>query len=416
VARRRRGEHAISFEHTSPCRDTERHRPCAGRWVGQISLGYQATGSRKRKRVYGKTKTSVQDRLKELEQDLESGVEDRAYTVRQCIDDWLEQGRDGRDSETIRRDRGLFYRRGADGKEEMRPEFVQLGKRKLRELTARQVQQALSSLAAARTTATMSLIHNCLTRAIRRAEQHELVRRNVAALVDTPTGKGSGRPSKSFTLEQSKAVLAASKGSRMEAYVVLSLTTGARTEELRALTWDHVDLEGDPDATPPIPPHIDVWRSVRAHGDTKTEKSRRSLALPQIAVDALRAQHVAQAQTKRTAGNRWRDSGLVFTTATGTVLDDANVRRDFRAVLAKVNGINPKDWTPRELRHSFVSLLSDSGIAIEEIARLAGHSSSRTTEVVYRKSLRPVLQTGAIAMDGIFRSEGPERPDDAATA
>jgi hypothetical protein len=47
--------------------------------------------------------------------------------------------------------------------------------------------------------------------------------------------------------------------------------------------------------------------------------------------------------------------------------------------------------------------MSESGIAVEEIARLAGHSSSRTTEVVYRHELRPVITTGADAMDKIFR-------------
>ena len=40
---------------------------------------------------------------------------------------------------------------------------------------------------------------------------------------------------------------------------------------------------------------------------------------------------------------------------------------------------------------------------MEEIARLAGHSSSRTTEVVYRRELRPVLTTGAEAMDRHFK-------------
>jgi site-specific recombinase XerD len=75
------------------------------------------------------------------------------------------------------------------------------------------------------------------------------------------------------------------------------------------------------------------------------------------------------------AGNRWEES-YVFATAKGTSMDSANVRRDFGAVLATVDGIDPKDWTPRELRHSFVSMLCDSGVAIEEIARLAGHSSS----------------------------------------
>jgi integrase len=46
--------------------------------------------------------------------------------------------------------------------------------------------------------------------------------------------------------------------------------------------------------------------------------------------------------------------------------------------------------------------MSGSGVPVEEIARLAGHSSSRTTEVVYRRELRPVITTGAEVMDKIF--------------
>jgi integrase len=61
-----------------------------------------------------------------------------------------------------------------------------------------------------------------------------------------------------------------------------------------------------------------------------------------------------------------------------------------------------EDWTPRELRTSFVSLMSNHGVSIEEIARLAGHVTSRTTELVYRKELRPVIQTGATVMDELF--------------
>jgi integrase len=65
-------------------------------------------------------------------------------------------------------------------------------------------------------------------------------------------------------------------------------------------------------------------------------------------------------------------------------------------------GINPKDWTPRELRHSFVSLLSDNGLPIDEIARLVGHSSPAVTELVYRQQIRLVVQSGAVIMDRIF--------------
>jgi len=67
------------------------------------------------------------------------------------------------------------------------------------------------------------------------------------------------------------------------------------------------------------------------------------------------------------------------------------------------------EWTPRELRHSFVSLLSDDGMPIEHIARLVGHTSTAVTETVYRQQIRPVIVQGAEAMDRIF---GPKaRPE-----
>jgi hypothetical protein len=59
---------------------------------------------------------------------------------------------------------------------------------------------------------------------------------------------------------------------RLHPYIVVSLLTGARTEELRALGWNHVHLEGRATAMPPVPPYIEVRRSVRATGDTKTRR------------------------------------------------------------------------------------------------------------------------------------------------
>ncbi|GIH77171.1 tyrosine-type recombinase/integrase [Planobispora longispora] len=126
--------------------------------------------------------------------------------------------------------------------------------------------------------------------------------------------------------EQAEAVLKASEGTAPHAYIVLSLPLGARTEELRPLTWPH-DLDG-------APPSIMVWRS-------------------------------------------------------------------FRAVLKKA-GLNEKKWTPREMRHSSVSLLSDPGIPLENISRPVGHRNTSVTETVYRKQLRPALLEGAEAVDQSF--------------
>lgn len=63
------------------------------------------------------------------------------------------------------------------------------------------------------------------------------------------------------------------------------------------------------------------------------------------------------------------------------------------------------DWTPSEMRHSFVSLLSDDGMPIEQIARLVGHTSTAVTETVYRHQIRPVIVEGAGVMDRIFRQD-----------
>ncbi|MFC4948111.1 site-specific integrase [Pseudonocardia sp. GCM10023141] len=144
-----------------------------------------------------------------------------------------------------------------------------------------------------------------------------------------------------------------------------------------------------------------VWRSVRVGGDTKTGKSRRTLAMPGRCIAGLERQRVRQDAARSAAGPRWRDGGLVFASQVGTRLDSHNVRRGFRRVLTAA-GLTAGEWTPRELRHSFVSLLSDARVPIELIARLVGHSGTTVTEQVYRHQLRPVLEDGATAMDRIF--------------
>jgi integrase len=91
----------------------------------------------------------------------------------------------------------------------------------------------------------------------------------------------------------------------------------------------------------------------------------------------------------------------VFASEVGTEMDRHNVLRGFRKIL-KATGLTPQDWTPRELRHSFVSLLSDAKVSIEVISRLVGHSDTTVTVRVYRHQLRPVVEEGANEMDRIF--------------
>ncbi len=90
----------------------------------------------------------------------------------------------------------------------------------------------------------------------------------------------------------------------------------------------------------------------------------------------------------------------MFATANGTALDAHNVRRSFRRVVAAAD-LDPREWTPRELRHSFVSLLSACG-PHQDISQLVGHSATGVTERVYRHQLHAVLDEGTAAMDDIL--------------
>ena len=369
--------------------DFNQRARCVSRRIATASLGYAPDGRRIVKRGSGRTKTEAKDKLRQVLRDYEDGlaIAPNTYTVKDAVEDWLRYGLNGRSGKTI--EMNDYY---------CRVHVVpSLGARRLRELSATEVERWLEAKSKKLSARTLRGMHSALNRAVRRAMARDMVKRNVVELCAVPDGRPR-RPSKSLTMAQAAAVLTATAGHRMHCYIVVSLLTGARTEELRALTWDHVDLDGNPDADPPVPPHVAVWRSVRKGGDTKTKKSRRTLALPDRCVRLLRQHRLDQDADRLSAGDKWLEHGLVFATSIGTPMDAPNVRRDFRAALKAVPGLDPAEWTPRELRHSFVSVLADNGVSIEEIAMLVGHRSTAVTEQIYRHQLRPVMQKGAVVM------------------
>ena len=69
--------------------------------MGAISLGWRSDGSRIRRKVTGRTKTEVRDKLKAAHGELDRGLHTSAtYTIRQAVDDWLEGGLPGRSERT----------------------------------------------------------------------------------------------------------------------------------------------------------------------------------------------------------------------------------------------------------------------------------------------------------------------------
>lgn len=358
-----------------------------GRWVGQIDLGWEE-GRRQRKQVYGSTEREVIDRLRELRTTKAMGlpIAEERLTVEQWLSSWL------KDHQPLDQSPNTF----ANYEWIVRCHLVPaLGRKRLRNLTVADVNKLLHQRAqSGLSRSSVIRMRLVLASALRAAETEGILARNVAALAlvpRLPTSDG-----RSLTVDEAQRLLDEVRVDRLGAAVTIMLTMGLRPGEALGLGWQHIDFDSD---------RLDVRRSLKREpgglrlGDVKTKNSRRSLQMPQLVIDRLQAHRRAQ-NKERMAAAEWQDPDLVFPTTRGTLIDPRNFRRSFdkltdRAGLGK--------WTPNELRHSAISLLSAAGVPIEEIADVVGHDGTRMTTGVYRHVLAPVVNAAAAPMDDLFR-------------
>jgi integrase len=369
----------------------DKDRKC---YVGQVSYIDDA-GKRQRPKVFGQTAEEAQDKLDALRAELKTtgSVAPKDLTVRHIMEGLLAHPPSSWKSPlTIRgnRDRAAHIIAG-------------LGKAKLARLTVTQVERCLDDLAAeGMSSDTINRCRALLRLAIRRAERDGKIGRNVAALADPPSG--TRRKSRAMPLAQVNTLLAAKLNTFWRGYITVGLTCGLRPGELLGLRWEDVDfdrgvirvrkcLKALPD------PKTGKRRLVLE--DLKTEQSRRTMQMPRLAAAALRELRKDQARWKLKVGAAYdvRDMGLVFTDRAGAPRWPQDVTRYFK-VICKRAGIG--NWIPRELRHTFVSVLSDSGVDIEHIADAVGHVNSTITKTVYRHQIADKVTVAATAMDAIF--------------
>lgn len=202
--------------------------------------------------------------------------------------------------------------------------------------------------------------------------------RNAARLVDPP--RVSSDEPEALTPEQAKRIMAAVKGDRLEALWILALCTGMRQAELLGLRWSDIDLAGGT-------LRVVFSLTTDADGayaldDPKTPRSRRTIALPGLAVRALEAHKVRQDAEKVVTPIKAID-GLVFMTEPGHVskvdpeglggrpLNQGWVSHRW-PVLARKAGV---EVTMHGLRHGQSSLLVAAGVHPRLIASRLGHST-----------------------------------------
>ncbi len=154
-------------------------RQSKGCWVGEISLGFSASGRRLRRKVYGASKREVQHALRKAQKEAEAGV-----TVADAVRKWMASP-GVRKLAPKTRDK---FRTLADN--HLLP---QIGKAKLRDLTADDVEEWLEGRASILARRTLRELLPVLRRSINLALWAKLVEHNVAELTEIPTGSQPSR-------------------------------------------------------------------------------------------------------------------------------------------------------------------------------------------------------------------------------
>jgi integrase len=234
-----------------------------------------------------------------------------------------------------------------------------------------------------------------LRQALKEAVAWGYVSRNVASLVAPPR---LGKP-RTYALspEEAARFLEAIKGDPLEALYSVGLAMGLRLGEAFGLRWEDVDFAAG---------LISVRHNLsRPKGGgwqlapTKTGQGNRVLDMPQTVVRALKRHAASQEIQRRLQGQRWQDSGFVFTTSLGTPLHEASVWAAYKKVLARAELPNIR---MHDLRHSAGSLLLAQGVALEVVSRILGHSDIRVTANIYGHVYDFRMRQAANLMDDVL--------------
>lgn len=352
-----------------------------GQWVARLDIGFGPVGKRRRKEVRARTRREAQERLKQLQRVHDDGLPlpDERQTVSAFLVRWLiDTAAPGVRPSTYTRYRDLL-------KLHVIPH---VGRRPLVRLSPQELQALYAKLGTSLAPRTVGHVHRVLHRALRDALRWGLVPRNVCDVVGPP--RVARKEIQALGPDGARQLLKAAEGDPLEALYVLAVTAGLRQGELLGLRWADIDLDVG---------RLQVRRTiqrVRAEGfqeaEPKSERSRRSIALTPLAIDALRRHRVAQLHERLQAGPLWQENGFVFSNGYGRPIEAGNLlRRSYWPLLARAG-------LPRmrfhDLRHTAATLLLAAGTHPKVVQEMLGHSSIALTLDTY-SHLIPSLQADA---------------------
>jgi integrase len=231
-------------------------------------------------------------------------------------------------------------------------------------------------------------VHRTLSQALGHAVRVGVLFKNPARQVKPP--RPPSREIKILDKGEIATVISAAKGAGLYVPVLVAVTTGIRRGELLALRWSDIELKA---STLTVNQSLERIRGKFEFRPPKTRKSRRTITLPAITIEALREHYRAQLEERFKLGLGRDPRGLVFSRPDGEPMDPDTLSKSFGRIVASAK-VMP--ITFHGLRHTHISHLLMEGVHVKIVSERAGHANVNITLGVYAAYI-PTMQADAAA-------------------
>lgn len=219
--------------------------------------------------------------------------------------------------------------------------------------------------------------HRLISTILAQAEKEMLVQYNAASKATPP--RVNKKDPNYFQPETVGAILEALESEPLKWRLIthLLIVTGCRRGEIMGLKWEKVDFKNK---RVKIDRALVISKSMGIIEESTKTSDTRYLSLPQETLDLLREHKMQQISLRLANGDRWIDTGYVFTQDNGDHMSPDSITgwlKDFshRHGLPHIN--------PHAFRHTAASVLLANGTDIVTVSKQLGHASITTTESFY---------------------------------
>jgi len=362
-----------------------------GQWIGQVTVGTNPeTGKPKRKSLYGKTRGEVKEKMREVLDDLDRGVNLQAQD--KTFGEWLLTWMDEYKRIELRLSTWENYYRSI--RTHIYPALGHIALNDIRtdDIQGLYTQMVKDKFAPATVRRNHQIIHSCLKQAV----ENRIILWNPADAAKLPRLEDT--KVRSMTLEEMGKFLNVLGADRWGTAFLCLLGTGLRLGELLGLRWQDVDLD---EGIIRIEQSLVRTKEKGLYFDEpKTEKSKRIVPLPGEVIAAIKRHRVEQLELRLVVGANYQNNDLVFCTSTGTPIYPRNFTRKFYELRDKA-GV-PGDINLHALRHTYATRLLEEGENLKTVQELLGHADISTTANTYSHVSPEVKKKAAAKMDKLI--------------